>query len=102
MSFKKAINDIFSKKEKIVEIRLNSSKNFFILTSLVFFLNYFFVWARFFDNIFLKTLSYTYVLFIVWMLFYFYFFFLNKFEKLKIVLVFVWIILFGIFLIPII
>jgi hypothetical protein len=43
MDIKKAIKDTFSDKKNLTEHRYNSAKIFFILSSLLFFLNYFFV-----------------------------------------------------------
>ncbi len=103
MSLKKSFKDIFT-KEDLLWVRKNCSKNFFIFSSLVFFSNYFFVWAKFFDEIFLKTLPFTYSIFSLSIVMYFYFLLIHKYklEKLKFILIWVWAIFFIISLIPII
>jgi hypothetical protein len=56
----------------------------FIAMTFVFFLNYFFVWAQFYYDFFIKILPYSYILYLLSFLFYVFFFFkLKIFSKMK-------------------
>ncbi len=83
-NFKKFLKDYFSDKQKILSVRYKSSKLLFILMTFIFFLDYFFVWAQFYYNFFIRILPYTYLLYLVSFLFYIFFFFKSKiFIKFK-------------------
>lgn len=97
MDYKKELTKHFWDSKWLTNSRYEASKNIFIYFCLIFFLNYFFVWAKFYDNIFLKTLPFTYVAFLVTIIFYIFYYFKSKFE-LKMVYNVVIIILLTIFL----
>lgn len=103
MDYKNDIKKSWENKEEILKYRYNSSRNIFIYLSLIFFLNYFFVWAKFFDNIFLLTLPFVYVSFLVSIMIFWYFYLLSNFKLNKIwniiSIIILWI-LFLIFLLP--
>lgn len=104
MDFKKVIHDTFKNNDDIVKSRYNSSKMVFTFLLLIFFLNYFFVWARFFDEYFTKSLSVTYILLLLSAVIYFNFFVLHKLEfkkEIKIALISLITIFWIVFLIPI-
>lgn len=103
MDYKNDIKKSWENKEEILKYRYISSRNIFIYLSLIFFLNYFFVWAKFFDNIFLLTLPFVYVCFLVSIIIFWYFYLLNNFKLNKvwnIVSIIILLILFIIFLLP--
>jgi len=104
MDYKKELVKNFWDSKWLTKSRYDASKNIFICFCLIFFLNYFFVWARFYDNIFLKTLPFTYVSFLVAIIFYIFYFLKTRFElkmvyNLAIILLLV--IFWLLFLIPI-
>lgn len=104
MDFKKVIHDTFKNNVDIIKSRYNSSKMVFTFLLLVFFLNYFFVWARFFDEYFTKSLSISYVLLLFSAIIFFSFFVLYKLEikkEIKIALISLITIFWIVFLIPI-
>ncbi|MDD5769585.1 MAG: hypothetical protein PHE25_01350 [Candidatus Gracilibacteria bacterium] len=65
MDFKKELKKHFGDSKTLMEIRYNISKNVFIFFSLLFFLNYLFVGAKFYDYIFLITLPFLYICFLL-------------------------------------
>lgn len=74
MDYKKVIKDDFSNDELILELRYKYSKRAFIIMCFLFFCNFFFVWARFFDWFFTQTLSIFYYMFLVSFLFFLFFY----------------------------
>lgn len=103
MNYKKDITSAFLDEKLILKYRYESSRSLFIYWSLIFFLNYFFVWAKFFDDIFLKSLTYSYFVFLIVTFFYSYFFLKYTFEIkwiLNIILIIIFLLLFLIFSIP--
>lgn len=54
--------------------RYEASRVVFIFSTFVFFLNYFLVWAHFYDVLFVKTLPFSYVIFLTGWMMYLYFF----------------------------
>lgn len=82
MDYKNEIRNQFVSWENIERFRLKSSKNIFIYLWFAFFLNYFFVWAKFFDELFFFTLPYVYFCFLV-SFWFFWYFYLKKILKLN-------------------
>ena len=84
MTFKKFLEKTLKNKEEMTLARYKSAKFLFIAMTFVFFLNYFFVGAQFHYDFFIKTLTFSYILYLIAFLFYvFYFFKLRVFSKLK-------------------
>ncbi len=82
MSFKNFLKKSFEDKKQLSIARYKSAKFAFIMMTLIFFLNYFFVWAQFYYDFFIVTLPYTYILYLLSFLYYvFYFFKLNIFSR---------------------
>lgn len=79
MDYKKEINNFFN-DEKLLNIRYLATKNIFILSVFLFFLNYLLVWAKFYDSIFSLFLKYTYFAFVFSLILYL-IFFKKKFFK---------------------
>jgi len=73
MGLKKIIKDTFGDNKEITFERYKSSKTVLIFTSFFFFLNFYFVWAWFFSEIFSKSLGFLYLLLLLSFVFYFYF-----------------------------
>lgn len=86
--------------------RSKSSKIVFTLATLIFFMNYFFVGAGFFDDFLIQFIPYTYTIFVVSFIIFGYYLFMDMFSwKLKIIGFFLFIIFTTIlfwFLMPII
>lgn len=78
MSLKKDFVKNFKDKELFWKLRYESSKNFFAYSSLIFFLNYFFVWADFFAEIFFYTLPFSFISFLVSFSIYLFLYFSKK------------------------
>ena len=99
------IKDSFSDSKNIIEVRYMISRVVFLFFALVFFINYFFVWASFYLDLFSLTLPFSYIFFLLSLLLFIYFFakkkFLYKinfiFEVFFVILLFV---IFTIFLVP--
>ena len=96
MWFKENLKKSLADKDLMIANRLKSSTFVLAFTSLLFFLNYFFVWARFHYDFFIKTLPYTYILLLVWFLFYFSYLNLKFLSKVSSSLSYVIIIIFSI------
>lgn len=73
MWFKEELNIKFTKESDIILHRYKIAKFFFILLSLIFSVNIFFVWASFYYNFFIKTVYLTYILLIISFFYYVYF-----------------------------
>lgn len=80
MDYKKELEKHFWDLKVLTESRYYTSKNMFVYFSLIFFLNYFFVWAKFYDSFFLLTLPFTYFSFILTFCFLIFFYFKNTFD----------------------
>lgn len=105
MDYKKEISSVFKDDVSLLKYRLNSSKNIFIFSSFLFFLNYFLIWAKFFDSFLIKTLPFMYIAFLVSILTYTYFLSLAILPKkwiIKIILLVIFVLLFLVFLLPLI
>ncbi len=105
MDYKKEVKNLFLNDTLLLNYRFNWAKGIFIFLSFLFFLNYFLVWASFYDSFLIKTLPLTYVWFVVSLLSFIYFFILNIFPKnklIKLVTFIVNLILFIVFLLPLI
>lgn len=105
MDYKKDIKNLFLNDTLLLNYRYNSSRDIFIFMSFLFFLNYFLVWANFYDILLIKTLPLTYVWFVFSLLSFLYFFILNIFPKnklIKLVAFIVNLLLFIVFLLPLI
>lgn len=85
MDYKNDLKKLLSDDNILIEIRYNSAKNIFVWSALLFFLNYFFVWAKFIDSFFKYTLIYTYSIFIFSFFMYIYYFLKNTFDFKKVV-----------------
>ncbi len=59
------IKKVSASNKDLLTIRLKSSKMIFLISALLFFINYFFLIANFYSEIFEKTFIYTYTLFVV-------------------------------------
>lgn len=97
MNYKKELHKHFWNSKLLTNSRYEASKNIFIYICLIFFLNYFFVWAKFYDYFFIKTLPFVYTLFLITITFFIFFYFKSKFE-LKIIHTLIIILLLMIFL----
>ncbi len=80
MGYIKELSKYFWDSKIILNIRYEISKNVFILWSLWFFLNYFFVWAQFYDEVFFYTLPFSYFIFVVSFWFFIFFYLKNTFD----------------------
>lgn len=80
MDYKKELDKHFWDSKWLTQSRYNASKNMFIYFSLIFFLNYFFVWAKFLDEVFLFTLPITYISFLTTIGFFIFFYFKKTFD----------------------
>ena len=74
MGLKEIIKEIFWDEKKITSERYIAAKKMLIIISFLFFLNFYFVWAWLYLNIFNETLGYLYFSLLFSFLFYFYFF----------------------------
>lgn len=83
MDSKKDGNKVTPDELVVLQSRYQASKNVFMYTTFFFFLNYFFVGAKFYDGIFLKTLPFMYVLFLASFLMFLYFFLVRAFSLWK-------------------
>lgn len=99
MDYKNDIKKHFENADDILEYRYNTSKSIFIYSTLFFFLNYFFVWAKFFDNIFLLTLPFAYIWFLMGIFTFIYFYISYTFKPNKTLNIISGIILFILFLV---
>ena len=79
MTWKEVIKKEMSKKEKMVFYRYRASKILFILGSFLFFINFFFVGANFYPEIFQVSLPGTYVFFCFTLFFLIFYFCKQKF-----------------------
>jgi hypothetical protein len=73
MELKEVIKETFWDNKKITLERYLAAKKIFILVSFLFFLDFYFVGAWFYPNIFSSILGYLYILLLISILFYFYF-----------------------------
>ena len=73
MEIKEIIKNTFSDNEKITLERYKSAKKVLILTSFLFFLNFYFVGAWFYLDFFARSLGYIYILMLFSFLFFTYF-----------------------------
>ncbi len=64
MSFFDEVKRTFLEKEEIFALRYNAAKHVFILSCLVFFLDYFFIANRFFGHVLVSSLSFVYIFFL--------------------------------------
>jgi len=74
MGLKEIIKEIFWDEKKITSERYIAAKKMLIIISFLFFLNFYFVWAWLYLNIFNETLGFLYFSLLFSFLFYFYFF----------------------------
>jgi len=103
MSFKKELKKTFSDSDKLLDLRYESVGIFFLISVLIFSLNFFFVWAKFYLDFNLSIFTFIYTIFVlsisVW------FFFLLKWsfrDKVKWGLAyFTWFVCFLVFLVMI-
>ncbi len=65
---------------KIITVhRYKAAKFLFVFAAFMFFVNFFFVWAKFYSNELVLTLPYTYLFFLMSLFYYLYFLFKNIF-----------------------
>jgi len=83
MDLKKNREKVLLDNSIVLESRYQAAKYMFMLLTFLFFLNYFFVGAKFYDDIFLKTLPFIYVFFLTGWIMYMYFFTVYKFTFSK-------------------
>ena len=74
MSFKEAIKKTFSDEKSLVIERYRAAKFAFIMASFIFFVNFYFVWAKFYLDIFSWTLPIMYIILLLSLVFFVYFF----------------------------
>jgi hypothetical protein len=65
MTWKEVLKKNMKNSDKVTNFRYKSSKILFILGAFLFFINFFFVGANFYPNIFTIILPYTYILFCI-------------------------------------
>jgi len=91
----------FLDDQNIVLERYKAAKFLFILSSLLFFLNYIFLWSGYMEELFRATFSFSYFMLILWMIYYIYFFIkkalFNKVPKYIFFILFVLIFVFFLF-----
>lgn len=103
MDLKKNREKVLLDNSIVLESRYQAAKYMFMLLTFLFFLNYFFVGAKFYDDIFLKTLPFIYVFFLIGWIMYMYFFTVYKFtfsKYIKLLIMWGLWILFVLFLLP--
>lgn len=81
MDIKKIIKDTFKDKEALEAFRYETSRAIFVFSLLIFFLNYFFVWAKFYDNYLIKILPFSYIFMIMCFCIFWYFSAVNFFAE---------------------
>lgn len=104
MDYKKELKKSFQNGPLLLQHRYLASRNVFMYMSFLFFLNYFFVWAKFFDTLFINTLPYMYVWFLLTFMGFIYFFLWKAFSPnsfIRIWILWILIVLFGISMYPI-
>ncbi len=86
MWIKEKIKQDFATKSILCRARLNSAKTIFAIVAFLFFVSFFFVWAWFYRDIFIRFLSILYILLLVSFDFLVFVYLANKFlEKFGIV-----------------
>lgn len=98
MDYKNQLKVQFSDQELVKKYRYDTSKSAFIYLTALFFINYFFVWARFYDEIFLVTLPFSYFSFLVALVLFIFFFINNIYDIKNVGKIFLWWILIVVFL----
>ena len=107
MWVKEFIKDHFNNKKSLIDKRYTSSKFMFILFSLLFFINFYLIWGKFYLEILELTIWYSYILLILSFLLYIYYF-IKKMLLTKVpnyifyIVIFILVILFLLLLLPII
>jgi hypothetical protein len=74
MGLKEMIKKTFKDEKQITIERYRWAKFAFILSSFLFFMNFYYVWANFYTNIFANTLGIMYIILLLSLIFYVYFF----------------------------
>ncbi len=93
MSLKENIKKSFSNEKELALLRYNSVKTILVFSSLLFFSNFFILWAGIKYDYFIKFLPFTYFYLLLSLLFYFYFLIKVKLNFSKLFLVFIFIFL---------
>ena len=106
MWLKEKLKQKFSNDKEISIERCKASKFIFIISSILFFQNFYFVWANFYLDIFSKTLWYMYVILVLSLISYIYFFIKKSLVSkvpnyIFIVFIILFILLFLLLLLPI-
>ncbi len=73
MWLKEMLKQAFSDEEKIIQERYTASKFSLILSATLFFINFYFVWAKFYLEYFIESLIFVYIYLLLSFVFYFYF-----------------------------
>lgn len=73
MSFKEMLKQSFSDPKTLTLERYKAAKFAFIVTAFLFFLNFYFVWANYYSDIFSNTLWTIYILLVLSIVIYVYF-----------------------------
>lgn len=81
MELKEMLKENFNNTKEITKERYKASKVAFLTTAFLFFLNFYFVWAKFYSDFFDNTLWISYILLLLSMFFYIYFLIKNKFVE---------------------
>ncbi len=91
MSLKEILKQSFDEPKEISLQRYKAAKFIFVLTSFLFFVNFYFVGVNFYVDIFSKTLGISYILLLLSLVFYIYFLikhiFIEKIPKYLFVLI---------------
>jgi len=107
MWLKEMLKRTFSDENKIILERYRWAKLAFIISSFLFFINFYFVWANFYLDFFWKTLGVIYIILLLSLVFYVYFFIKKlliwKIPKFVFIIILIFLLLiFGFLVLPII
>lgn len=107
MWLKEMLKEDFSKPKTITLERYKAAKFMLIISSFLFFLNFYFVWAQFYLNIFSNTLGVAYTILLLSFVYYVHFFIKNMLiEKVKryyfIIILVILFLIFTVFVSPLI
>lgn len=98
MWLKDMLKQDFSNEKVIIEERYKASKFAFVFSVLLFFLNFYFVWANFYSEVFKESLGITYTLMLLSLVLYIYILirkiYLEKIPKMLNAVIFMFLILF--------
>lgn len=107
MTLKEMIKQKFSNPKAITLERYKAAKFMLIISSFLFFINFYLVWAKFYLNFFTNTLGIMYIILLLSFVFYVYFFTKNMLiEKIQnyffIIILIMLFLIFSFFALPVI